>query len=805
MVDKQKFYVIAKSYRLAQNYQNLIKSKQILGDFIINYNEYLSNFKDQVLDFHPNDSIKLKLDYLLLTSVYKQIEINHKLISKKPLDLGQNAFRFNLSGKLLENPADDFDNAYQVSSQDAFVVPLDNYYRQYDTIVISYSIPEIVKELNYLYEEEYFYLPADKIASKFEISTNNASLNSHLFKKITLSECNQISEKLNRIFAKKSPGNDYFSKLVNIGKVYYNAIFIPAYDRQQHFSGFVYSYSFDGYYVVYLAEFLKRTAAATLSLLIIFFLYYRNFDNQIKLSEQNVAIREDQEKLKKAKETAEQANMIKSEFLANMSHEIRTPMNTVLGFTEILSNQITDEHQIKYLAAITAGTKNLLVLINDILDLSKIEAGKLKMLYEPADPRQIFSEIESIFSDKVNEKNLHFILDIPAEMPKTLLLDEIRFRQILFNLIGNAIKFTESGFVKVTAQVDQSSKPAGIIDLIVNVEDSGIGIEKENQEDIFMAFQQQDGKQNKKYGGSGLGLSISKKLANLMNGSISLSSIKGKGSIFTLLLKDIEIIETHPETKIEVAAKNSLRFNEINFHHASVLIVDDVEHNRFLLKEFLKGSNLIVKEVINGKQAVELASIDHPDLILMDIRMPVMDGFEATKILKNNPETAAIKIIALTASVMEEEIRKIKNTGFDHFLRKPIKYADLSEAMAKFLSHNRILSENVVVEEPKVFQISSATTKHIDEIVRILDIDLYNEWKKVKSGGFIDEIANFGNQIINLGNKYSFEQLISFGKELLESTESFDVNSMKRTLNAFPYLIDSVKNLSKKDRSDGEI
>ena len=343
-----------------------------------------------------------------------------------------------------------------------------------------------------------------------------------------------------------------------------------------------------------------------------------------------------------------------------------------------------------------------------------------------------------------------------------------------------------------------------LVDLIIDVEDSGIGIEAEHQEDIFNAFQQQDGKLNKKYGGSGLGLSISKKLATLMNGSISLVSTKEKGSIFTLSLKGIEIVKTALSYQNEINNKKAPRMGDIVFHEASVLIVDDVEYNRYLLKEFLKNSKIKIYEAINGKQAVELAQANAPDLILMDIRMPVMDGFEATKILKNDPKTSSIKIVALTASLLEEEIKRIKITGFDHFLRKPIKYGELTEALAKFIRHERKpLSETQKPTGLASFHISADTSPHIEKIIGLLENELIVKWEKVKSGGFIDEIATFGGQIMELGKKYTFECMISFGKELIESTESFDVNTMKKTLNAFPDLVEAIKNAAKKQKANG--
>jgi len=803
MLEKQNFYVISKARQMAQSYQNLIISKQTISDFIINYNEYLLSFKNEISKIHNGDSTKLNFNYLLFTPAYKQIEINHQTISIKPFEFQQIIFYSDLKDKEFQIPTYENVNSFELPSQEAFTVPLDIRHFQQDTITISYSLPNIVVELNRLYELEFFYLPANDVSQKFEVRPEIISASNHYYKKISPEQSTLITDQVNLAFKNKNHVNESFSQILNFNGYYFNVIFIPTFNLKKEFSGYIFTYSRDGYHVFYFREFLKRSLAATLSLIIIFFLFYQNFKNQKILKQQNLAILRDQEDLKKAKEMAEQANLIKSEFLANMSHEIRTPMNTVLGFTEILVSQITDEHHKKYLAAISAGTKNLLVLINDILDLSKIEAGKMKMLFEPADPCVIFKEIESIFSDKVKEKNLQFVVNIPDEMPKTLLIDEIRFRQILFNLIGNAIKFTENGYVKITAKVEPSSENREFIDLIIDVEDSGIGIEKENQEDIFNAFQQQDGKLNKKYGGSGLGLSISKKLAHLMNGSISISSKKEKGSTFTLKLRDIEVVESPLEKQNELPAKNSFGASNYSFHEATILIVDDVEQNRFLLKEFLRKSKLETFEAHNGKEAIEIAIKNKPNLILMDIRMPFMDGYEATKILKDNPETALITIIALTASVMEEEIKKIISRGFNHFLRKPIKYAELTEALALFLKHDIITAQNTIIESAPKLQISEDAREHIAEIIESLENSMSKKWERVKSGGFIDEIANFGIQIKDIGRHYAFESLILYGQKLLDSTDSFDVNNMNKTLNAFPNLIESVRNLAKNQEQNG--
>ncbi len=250
--------------------------------------------------------------------------------------------------------------------------------------------------------------------------------------------------------------------------------------------------------------------------------------------------------LKKARDAANAANQAKSEFLANMSHEIRTPMNAVIGFSDILAFQITDIKQKSYLESIQIAGKNLLNLINDILDLSKIEAGRFKIHYEPVNILAIFNELQQIFVLKIAEKNLDFIVDIDTELPETLMLDEIRLRQILLNLIGNAIKFTDSGYIKINAKQIYQKDKSNQLELVVTIEDSGIGIPADQQEIIFESFRQQDGQSTRKYGGTGLGLAISKRLVEMMNGQISVTSIPGKGSSFSIILPRVKVVVTAP-------------------------------------------------------------------------------------------------------------------------------------------------------------------------------------------------------------------------------------------------------------------
>jgi PAS domain S-box-containing protein len=382
--------------------------------------------------------------------------------------------------------------------------------------------------------------------------------------------------------------------------------------------------------------------------------------------------------LKHAKISAERANKSKSEFLANMSHEIRTPMNAILGFTEILNESETDPQKKEQLEIISKNGKSLLSLINDILDLSKIEAGYLKLNLEEGNIVKIAEESIATLRPMAEGKGLTVELSCQNNLPPLLILDELRLKQVLINLLQNAIKFTPSGFVKLALgfEWDSDAKEGS---LLIEVEDTGIGIEKEDQEIIFDYFQQSQTRASKAAGGTGLGLAITRKIVQMAGGSITISSELGKGSIFRIRFPHVRLPENQWEELKAIPSKDEQPL------HGVVLAVDDVEINLALLRQYLKNYPIKIHTTTNGMEALELARKFKPDVILMDLRMPDLSGQETTNLLKQDPITCNIPVIAFTASVFDEEHARL-GENFSGYLAKPIQKAGLLDAIRPYLA-----------------------------------------------------------------------------------------------------------------------
>ncbi len=511
--------------------------------------------------------------------------------------------------------------------------------------------------------------------------------------------------------------------------------------------------------------------------------------NDLKKTQEKLV--ESQKLTLKAKEGAEAANRTKSEFLANMSHEIRTPMNAVLGFTDLLDDLITDEKERSYLDAIKSGGKGLMTIINDILDLSKIEVGKLDLKYESVNIKTFFSTIQSIFNQKASQKKLEFILSIDPDINQNLILDEVRLRQVVFNIVGNAFKFTDEGYVKLSVLKENAVDNNSITDFVIVIEDTGIGISPEEQEYIFESFRQQKAQNTKKFGGTGLGLTISKRLMEMMGGKISIISEKGSGAIFTLRLP---YTVTNPTEVTDKRNNESEKLIKI-FSPSTIIVADNVESNRYLIKEFFTNSDVEVLEAKDGKEAVELTKKYHPDLILMDIKMPGIDGYDAIRILQSDTEFKNIPVIALTASVLQNEENKIKNRGFSGYLRKPITKTHLFEEVRRFLSY-KLKEDDLPKQQSKIDLLGKLTPKALEQLPKVID-KLENEfipiWQEFQKKQPIDKVKSFSIELKKLGEESKIEVLKTFGEDLLTHIESFDIVKMRTALLDFPELINRFK------------
>ncbi|MEE4356549.1 MAG: ATP-binding protein, partial [Desulfococcaceae bacterium] len=462
-----------------------------------------------------------------------------------------------------------------------------------------------------------------------------------------------------------------------------------------------------------------------------------------------------EERIKKARDAAEAANRAKSEFLANMSHELRTPLNAIIGFSRIMQrNRNLDAEDLDGLFTIRRNGEHLLTLINQVLDMSKIEAGKTILHPATFDLFHMLDDIEDMFRFRTDEKKLQLMFHRTAGVPRYIRGDETRLRQILINLLNNAVKFTRQGGVSLRVKsrnVSESrqkqhkdslppDRENSLIRLCFEVEDSGAGIAPEEITNLFTSFvQTRSGRESSE--GTGLGLSISRKFARLMGGDIRVRSSEGEGSLFcfdaeaeTAEKKEMKKKKTLPRITGLAAGQSCYR----------ILVADDREDNRKLMIRLLRPLGFDLREAGNGKEAVEIWQQWEPHLIWMDMRMPVMDGYEAVREIKKNVKGQATAVIALTASVFEEERAIVLSAGCDDFVRKPFREQDIFHMMEKHLGL-RYIYEKEEEEEKTEKTAETGNRENIHSALRNLPARLLGDIKQASLSGDADEMYRLIN------------------------------------------------------------
>jgi signal transduction histidine kinase/DNA-binding response OmpR family regulator len=492
---------------------------------------------------------------------------------------------------------------------------------------------------------------------------------------------------------------------------------------------------------------------------------------------------------------AEQAVREKSAFLANMSHEIRSPMNAILGFSELLEPEGLTPKQSQYVRAIRDSGASLLQLINDILDLSKLEAGKVELHPDPTDLRDSCEFLRTVFGQQAVKKSLQLQFEIAPNLPRALLLDRLRLRQVMVNLLGNALKFTEQGCVKTRVSW-QGPENGGAGTLLIDIADTGIGIAADKLEEVFQPFVQADSRRTSEREGTGMGLTIVKRVTELMGGRLTVESVVDQGTTFHLRFPDVPVSGLAPVGD-HAEPGGAVDFNDLA--PATILVADDNQTNRALMAGIFEGTHHRLLFANNGQEALNELKAARPDVILLDIRMPVMDGRTTLVEIRKQASLASLPIIAVTASSEPSEDTELRGQ-FSAFIRKPFSRHTLFLALAQFLQKASSAKGIQHREFKEAFQLLPVVSPALAAQWRELALELRRQqaavWPTLRDSLAVNETRAFAHQLFLLSGTAQCGALAAYAATLTTFADSYSIGRMEQHLGAFPTLVESIETAS---------